>query len=142
MPKWMTSNSTAHNLKRLRAAETTIKVAKVSLIILMTAVNIFDIICSHAARHGRDEKLFGKNFPLAREAIANFLAGTHFSEIWFEVPLLGTPRFDLHVCLSDETIKARKTLPADLIDGDFDAVFELYADDKKYGSDDSRLPST
>lgn len=99
----------------------------------MTAVDIFDIICSHAARHGRDEKLFGKNFPVAREAIARSLAGTHFSEIWFEVPLLGEPRFDLHVCLSDETIKARKTLPVDLIDGDFNAAFELYADKKKYG---------
>jgi len=98
----------------------------------MKPIDIFDIICSHAARHGRDEKLFGKNFPLAREAIAHSLAGTHFSENWFEVPLLGAPRFDLHVVLSYETIKARKTLPADLIDGDFNAEFELYAD-KKYG---------
>lgn len=99
----------------------------------MKPIDIFDIICSHAARHGRDEKLFGKNFPLAREAIAHSLAGTHFSEIWFEVPLLGAPRFDLHVILSDETIKASKTLPADLIDGDFNAVFELYEGKKKYG---------
>ena len=95
-----------------------------------TDIDIFDIICSHAARHGRDEKLFGKNFPLAREAIAHSLAGTPFSEIWFEVPLLGAPRFDLYVVLSYETIKARKTLPADLIDGDFNAEFELYADKK------------
>ena len=101
--------------------------------LIMKTVDIFDIICSHAARHGRDEKLFGKNFPLARETIVHSLAGTPFSEIWFEVPLLGAPRFDLHVCLSDETIKARKILPADLIDGDFNAVFELYADRKKYG---------
>lgn len=99
----------------------------------MKPVDIFDIICSHAARHGRDEKLFGKNFPLAREAIAHSLAGTPFSEIWFEVPLLGAPRFDLHVVLSNETIKARKTLPADLVDGDFNAVFELYEGKEKYG---------
>lgn len=101
---------------------------------MMKPVDIFDVICSHAARHGRDEKLFGKNFPLAREAIAHSLAGTHFSEIWFEVPLLGAPRFDLHVCLSDETIKARQTLPADLIDGDFNAAFELYEGKKTYGN--------
>ena len=101
---------------------------------MLKPVDIFDIICSHAARHGRDEKLFGKKFPLAREAIAHSLAGTPFSGIWFEVPLLGAPRFDLHVCLSGETIKARKTLPADFIDGDFNAAFELYADRKKYGN--------
>ncbi len=99
----------------------------------MRAIDIFDIICSHAARHGRDEKLFGKNFPLAHEVIANSLAGTPFSEIWFEVPLLGAPRFDLHVVLSNETVKARKTLPDDLIDGDFNAAFELYEGKKKYG---------
>ena len=32
-----------------------------------------------------------------------------------------------------ETIKVRKTLPADLIDGDFNAAFELYSNKKKYG---------
>ena len=109
---------------------------------MMKPVDIFDIICSHAARHGRDERLFGKNFPLAREAIAHSLAGTPFSEIWFEVPLLGAPRFDLHVCFSDETIKARKTLPADFVDGDFNAAFELYADKKNMAITDSRLLST
>lgn len=41
--------------------------------------------------------------------------------------------FDLHFCLSGDTIKVRKTLPADLIDSDFNAAFELYADRKKFG---------
>ncbi len=79
---------------------------------------------------------------MAREALAHSLAETPFSEIWFEIPLLGAPRFYLHVCLSNETIKARKTLPNGLIDGDFNAAFELYANKKNMVATDSRLPST
>ena len=61
---------------------------------------LYDLIYCLAAGGGREAALFGSCAPLAREAYQRSLAGEEPPIIWFEVPLLGAPRFDLHVALS------------------------------------------
>lgn len=58
---------------------------------------LFDLLYSLAAQDGRDRALFGTSLPQAREAFARSLAGNEFPELWYEIPLLGEPWFDLHV---------------------------------------------
>lgn len=61
---------------------------------------LYDLIYALAATGGREEKLFGDCAPLAHEAFQRGLAGSKFPEVWFELPLLGDPWFDLHVLTS------------------------------------------
>lgn len=63
---------------------------------MIDRMRLFDMIYALAGREGRYEMLFGSSFPVAREAFSLSLAGDSFPETWFEVPLLGTPWFDLH----------------------------------------------
>ena len=58
---------------------------------------LYNIIYALAACNGRQDVLFGSCAPLALEAFTRSLAGTDFPELWFELPLLGDPWFDLHV---------------------------------------------
>lgn len=67
---------------------------------------VYDALYALAAGEGREELLFGDAAPLAHEAFRRSLAGDGFPVVWFEVPLLGRPRFDLHVALSREALHA------------------------------------
>ena len=65
---------------------------------------IYDILYALAARDGRQDVLFGTCAPLAHEAFSRSLASPSFPEIWYELPLLGEPWFDLHVLTSREAL--------------------------------------
>ncbi len=56
----------------------------------------YQLIYALAARNGRSETLFGSSEGAAFEAFAHSLASSAFPELWFELPLLGEPWFDLH----------------------------------------------
>ena len=60
----------------------------------------FQIRYALAASGGREAALFGDSFPAALEAFGKSVAGDYFPEIWFEVPLMGDPWFDLHALVS------------------------------------------
>ena len=66
----------------------------------------YDFIYKLASYEGREEALFGDCAPLAREAFSRSIAGDEFPLVWFEIPLLGKPRFDLHVALSRKALSA------------------------------------
>ena len=57
---------------------------------------LYNIIYALAARGGRQDALFGQCAPLARDAFSRSLVASAFPELWFELPLLGDPWFDLH----------------------------------------------
>ena len=68
-------------------------------------LEIFRALCTLAAEDGRREALFGDCEPLAREAFLRSPSGGEFPLLWFEVPLAGQPRFDLHVALSRKSLQ-------------------------------------
>ena len=92
----------------------------------------FDALYAFAAGDGRERELFGPCVPLAREAFRRSLVGEGFPVIWFELPLAGAPRFDLHVALSRETLRAGTRFPAGTGNG-YDALFRWYAEDEAGG---------
>ena len=87
---------------------------------------IYDIIYALAARDGREAALFGNSAPLAREAFARSLAGDAFPEVWFELPLAGSPWFDLHALTSAENLHPETRLSPD-VTGGHPEVFEWFA---------------
>lgn len=60
----------------------------------------FQILYALAASGGREAALFGDSFPAALKAFGKSVAGDYFPELWFEVPLMGDPWFDLHALVS------------------------------------------
>lgn len=86
---------------------------------------LYDILYALAASNGREQALFGKCASAARKAFACSTAGG-FPEIWFEVPLLGTPRFDLHALTHCGTLDPEKMCPAEETGG-FPEVFSWFA---------------
>ena len=65
---------------------------------------VYDIAYALAARSGREGVLFGDCAPAAREAVERSLAGPNLPEFWFEIPLKGSPWFDLHALISYESV--------------------------------------
>ena len=93
---------------------------------------MYDAIFALAAHDGREEALFGSCAPLAREAFRRSLAGEEFPIVWFEVPLAGSPRFDLHVALSRKMLHAgARFLPH--AGNSYDTLFRWYAEDEAGG---------
>ena len=70
----------------------------------MDRVMLYQIIYALAACNGREKALFGSCAPRAREAFVQSLVGTGFPELWFELPFLGEPWFDLHVLAAREDL--------------------------------------
>lgn len=92
---------------------------------------LFDILYAQAAAGERRQRLFGSCLSSARAAFARSLAGSAFPEVWFEVPLLGEPRFDLHVLIShDQLDTAADSLPKKA--GIFEETFSWFAG-RKHG---------
>lgn len=65
---------------------------------------IYDIIYALAARDGREAALFGGCASLAHDAFCASVTGEPFPEVWFEIPLLGDPWFDVHILTSREAM--------------------------------------
>ena len=73
----------------------------------MDRVFLYDMIYALAASEGRGEALFGSSAACAHEAFSRSLVGEgYFPELWFELPLLGEPWFDLHALASAGDVDA------------------------------------
>ena len=58
-------------------------------------LEVFDLLYALAARDGREEALLGSSVSLARPVVEKSLIGGGYPGVYLEIPLLGTPRFDL-----------------------------------------------
>ena len=67
---------------------------------------IYRLIYALAAAGGREKLLFGPFAQRGVEAFACSAPGTGFPELWFELPLVGDPWFDLHVLTAREDLSA------------------------------------
>ena len=94
---------------------------------------IYDVLYQLAAADGREEALFGSCAPLAREAFAHSLIGNIFPIVWYELPLLGMPRFDLHVAHSRQALRPGTTFSPGAGFG-HDELFRWYAEDETGGN--------
>ncbi|MBR2683685.1 MAG: hypothetical protein IKE22_10530 [Atopobiaceae bacterium] len=79
---------------------------------------------------GRD--LFGTNAPLAQEAFQRASAGASMPIVWFEIPLSGPPRFDLHVAHDNADIHEYAPFASDAMDGHGD-LLNWYASEPRAG---------
>ena len=76
--------------------------------------------------------LFGTNAPLAQEAFRRASAGASMPIVWFEVPLSGPPRFDLHVAHSNADLHEHAPFAPDAMDGHGD-LLNWYASEPRAG---------
>ncbi|MBQ9021018.1 MAG: hypothetical protein IJ113_03235 [Eggerthellaceae bacterium] len=65
---------------------------------------IYNLIYAQAALDGREAALFGDCASRADDVFERSFVGSSFPEVWFELPLLGEPWFDLHVLTSRESL--------------------------------------
>ena len=93
---------------------------------------VYDAIYALAADEGREQALFGSCAPLARKAFRRSLIGEGFPIVWFEIPLAGNPRFDLHVALSRKMLRAGAAFLPGTGNG-YDRLFRWYAEDESGG---------
>lgn len=100
---------------------------------MLNAPDIYDAIYTLAADGACEGALFGNCAPLAHEAFLRSPSGGDFPLLWFEIPLAGKPRFDLHVTLSRESLCTDSQSLPDTAYG-FDEVFRWYALDETGGN--------
>ena len=99
----------------------------------MSPVEAFDILYKLAIDDGSESALFGGCAPLAREALRSSPAAGPFSWMWFEVPLLGPARFDLHVSYSRDDLQG--SIDGSAHDkGRYASLFRWYADADRGGN--------
>ena len=99
---------------------------------MIDRLSLYDTVYELAAREGCDQALFGSCAPLARTAFQRSLIGEGFPVVWFEVPLAGKPRFDLHVALSRETLhEGAQFLPH--AGNGYDELFRWYSEQEEGG---------
>ena len=83
----------------------------------MDRTTLYSIIYALAACDGREDALFGGCAKLASDAFERSLAGPSFPELWFELPLLGDPWFDLHVLTSRDDLTPDMEFPPERTGG-------------------------
>ncbi|MBR3159865.1 MAG: hypothetical protein IKF14_12305 [Atopobiaceae bacterium] len=76
--------------------------------------------------------LFGASAPLAQEAFRRALAGASMPTVWFEVPLSGPPRFDLHVAHGNADLHEHAPFAPDAMDGHGE-LLNWYASEPREG---------
>ena len=86
----------------------------------------YQLIYALAARNGRSETLFGSSGAAAFEAFARSLASSAFPELWFELPLLGEPWFDLHALTARSDLRPNMKFSPQQT-GDCPEAFEWFA---------------
>ena len=99
---------------------------------MLDRLALYDTLFALAASDGREEALFGTCAPLARKAFSKSLAGEEMPLVWFEVPLGGEPRFDLHVAFSREALHAGTRFLPEAGSG-YDELLRWYADEERGG---------
>ena len=84
------------------------------------------------ASKGSEDGLFGTSAQLAQGAFQRASAGMPMPTIWFEVPLSGAPRFDLHVAHSNDDLHERAPYSSDFVDGHGE-LLNWYASEPRAG---------
>ena len=92
----------------------------------MDPMMVYSLIYALAASQGRNGVLFGPRDLSGREAFARSAPGKRFPELWFELPLLGDPWFDLHVLTAREDLSPGEA-PAPDSCGNYPAVFQWFS---------------
>lgn len=100
---------------------------------MLDRLELYDALYLLAAGDGREEALFGSCQPLAREAFCRSLIGGGFPTVWFEVPLTGEPRFDLHVAISRAALAPGAGFAEGAGNG-YDRLFRWFADEEPGGA--------
>ena len=95
------------------------------------AAELFDSLYQLASSSTEDD-LFGTSAPLAREAFRRGLAGNAMPTVWFEIPLCGPPRFDLHVAHSNTDLHSGAPFAPDAANG-YGALLNWYASEPREG---------
>lgn len=93
---------------------------------------LYDTLYALASGGGREELLFGTCAPLAREAFSRSLIGDEPPIIWYELPLAGRPRFDLHVALSRSALREGASFLPGTGNG-YDGLFRWYSEEERGG---------
>ena len=99
---------------------------------MLDRLALYDALYLLAAGEGRKAALFGDTQPLASEAFSRSLAGDEFPIVWFELPMLGRPRFDLHVALGRAALTADPTFAQGAGNG-YDELFAWYGSEEGGG---------
>ena len=79
-----------------------------------------------------ERDLFGANAPLAQEAFRRASAGASMPIVWFELPLSGPPRFDLHIAHGNADLHEHAPFAPDAMDGHGD-LLNWYASEPRAG---------
>ena len=98
----------------------------------MDDLTLYQVLYRLVSANGREEALFGDCGPLAEEAFSRSLVGDEFPTVWFELPLAGPPRFDLHVAISREALRPGVGFAAGAGNG-YDELFRWYAEEETGG---------
>ena len=100
---------------------------------MLSSLETYDAIYALAADGELQSELFGDCQPLAREAFRrSSLAGGAFPIVWFELPLSGSPRFDLHVAHGRGTIEGNPAFVCGAGNG-YDELFAWYGREGRGG---------
>lgn len=92
-------------------------------------VNLYDALYMLASDEGREEALFGDCAPLARKAFQRSLIVDEMPFVWFELPLLGEPCFDLHVAMRREALHKGVRFLTETSDS-YSQLFRWYAEEE------------
>ena len=96
-----------------------------------SATMLYETLYSLASKDAECD-LFGTSAPLAQEAFRRALAGTSMPIVWFEVPLSGPPRFDLHVAHGNADLHEHAPFASDAMDGHGE-LLNWYASEPREG---------
>lgn len=100
---------------------------------MIDRLSLYDAIYGLSADGPCEEALYGSCAPMARTAFERSLIGDEFPLIWFEVPLTGEARFDLHVALSRGSLKSGVSFLPGAGSG-YDELFRWYAEEEVGGA--------
>lgn len=92
----------------------------------MDYLTLYSIIYALAARGGREAALFGPTAPRSQEAFSQSMVEDVFPELWFEMPLMGEPWFDLHALTSRDSLRPDMNF-TDQTTGGYPHVFEWFS---------------
>lgn len=98
----------------------------------MDSVTIYDALYQLTSDEVEGE-LYGTCAPPAHEAFRRSLAGEAMPTIWFEVPLLGTPRFDLHVAYGNNSLHEGAPFASEAANG-HGQLLNWYASEPREGA--------
>ncbi len=95
------------------------------------ATMLYETLYGFASKDAESD-LFGTTAPLAQEAFLRASEGASVPTIWFEVPLSGPPRFDLHVAHDNADLHEHAPFAPDAMDGHGE-LLNWYASEPREG---------